>query len=377
MDNDQAATLLEGALQDLRRGFTARAGTRLRQAAESGYPEAQLAYARMLFDVNAKGAQRTACEWLDRAAQQQLPEALYARSAARYAGLSAEEDRDTASLDDLNAAADAGYPPAETALALAWQEHENPDALSSSRAWLGRAAYHGELLARIVMHGEHACDRQPAPGKALPLPKLATLNRDLLKQIHAKPFVGVDDKGLSTLECAWLRLNARANLAKSQILDPDTGRPRPNQIRTGMTSYFATGRLEFPALRLAERLAYYGDACLERAEPLAILRYRPGEQYQLHRDALGTAALAGDPLRIAGDRSTTILGYLNYPAAGGETYFPKLGIRISAQAGRILVFENLEDSGDPAPVSLHAGLPVTRGTKWVASLWIRQRSLPR
>ncbi len=376
MDTRQAATLLEAALQDLRRGFTARAGTRLRQAAETGYPEAQLAYARMLFDVNEKSARRAACEWLDRAAQQQLPEALYARSASRYAGLDGEVERDAVALDDLNAAADAGYPPAETALALAWREHGNPDAVSSSRAWLSRAASHGNLLARIFMRSERSRDMRSMPGTPIPLPELATVSRSHLKEIHAKPFIAVDDKGLSTLECAWLRLNARATLRQSQILDPNSGRPRPDLIRTGMTSYFAASRLEFPALRLAARLANYGNATLKRAEPLAILRYRPGEQYQLHRDALGRAALAGDPLQMAGDRSSTILGYLNYPAAGGETYFPKLGIRIPAQAGRILVFDNLEDGGHPEPLSLHAGLPVTRGTKWVASLWIRQGNMP-
>ncbi len=375
MNTDRAATLLESALQDLHRGFTARAGTRMRQAAETGYPAAQLAYARMLFDVNKQTARRLASEWLEQAARQEFPEAVYARSASRYAGLGGSAKQETAALDDLNAAADAGYPPAETALAIAWQEHDNPDALSISRAWLSRAAGHGDLLARIVMRSERSSGKPASLGAPSPLEELAPAGRSHLRELHAKPFVGIDDQGLSAVECAWLRLNARATLRPSQVLDPDTGRPRPNLIRTGMTSYFPASRLEFPALRLAARLASYGKANLERAEPLAILRYRPGEQYKLHRDALGAPALAGDPLRNAGDRSTTILGYLNSPAAGGETDFPKLGIRISARAGRILVFDNLED-GDPAPLSLHAGLPVTSGMKWLASLWIRQRNLP-
>ena len=374
MNTDRAETLLESALQDLRRGFTARAGTRMRQAAETGYPAAQLAYARMLFDVNKEPARRLAAEWLERAALQQLPEALYARSASRYAGLSGTARQETAALDDLNAAADAGYPPAETALALAWREHDTPDALSVSRAWFSRAASHGNLLARIVMRSERSGGRPGALGTPRPLSELAPAD-GRPRQLNARPYVGVDDTGLDAFECVWLRLNARATLRPSQVLDPDTGRPRPNLIRTGMTSYFSASRLEFPALRLAARLASYADATLERAEPLAILRYRPGEQYRPHRDALGASALAGDPLRSAGDRSTTILGYLNAPAEGGETDFPKLGIRIPAQTGRILVFGNLE-GGDPAPLSLHAGLPVTRGVKWLASLWIRQENLP-
>lgn len=374
MNMHRGASLLESALQDLRRGFTARAGTRLRLAAESGYPEAQLAYARMLFDANSKAARRTACEWIDRAARQQLAEALYARSAARYAGLNGDADR-AGALDDLNAAADAGHPPAETALALAWQEFGNPDALSSSRAWLSRAASHGDLLARIFVRSDGFTGKRPAPGGPKPLQELAMVSRVSPEKIHASPCVSVDDRGLNALECAWLRLNARADMRPSWILDPRTGRPRPDPVRTGMTAYFARRRLEFPVLRLSERLASYANASLERAEPLAILRYHPGEQYQLHRDALGATTLAGDPLRAAGDRFATVLGYLNSPTAGGETFFPKLQIRVTPRVGRILVFENLDDNGLPAELSLHAGLPVTSGTKWLASLWIRQRNL--
>ena len=375
MNTHRGASLLETAMQDLQRGFTARAGTRLRQAAETGYPEAQLAYARMLLDANNKAARSAACEWLDHAARQQLAEALYARSASRYRGLNGEVDREGA-LDDLNTAADAGHAPAEMALALAWQEHGNPDASASSMAWLRRAAGHGSLLARISMRSERFSGARHAPGTPMPLQELATANGGLPETIHASPLVAVDDNGFSTLECAWLRLNARASLRPSWVLDPHTGRPRPDPIRTGMTTYFAASRLEFPALRLTERLASYSNAPLGRAEPLAILRYRPGEQYELHRDALGAATLAGDPLRAAGDRFATVLGYLNSPVAGGETFFPKLQIRVTPRAGRVLVFENLGDDGLPAPLSLHAGLPVASGTKWLASLWVRQRNLP-
>jgi hypothetical protein len=38
-----------------------------------------------------------------------------------------------------------------------------------------------------------------------------------------------------------------------------------------------------------------------------------------------------------------------------------------------VVFDNLFADGRPDPDSLHAGTPVERGEKWLATLWIRQR----
>ena len=376
MESGQAANLFEAALQDLHRGFTARAGFRLRQAAEAGYAPAQLAYGRMLFDARDTATHRAACEWLNRAAEQRFAEALYARSAARYAGLCGPASR-TAALDDLNAAASADHPAAEAALALAWQEHDGADARAIAQAWLNRAAAHGNRFARILMHREGtAYDTRAILETPRTLPELATKGNALSEPLHTKPLVAVLDAALSAAECAWLRLSARTSLRPSWILDPETGRPRAHPIRTGMTTYFAPNRLEFSALRVMERLAGYARAPLLRAEPLAVLRYRQGEQYRPHRDALGPAALAGDPLRAAGDRAATVLGYLNCPVAGGETFFPELDIRVDARPGRVLIFENLDPEHRPAPLSLHAGLPVTRGTKWLASLWIRERDLP-
>ena len=39
-----------------------------------------------------------------------------------------------------------------------------------------------------------------------------------------------------------------------------------------------------------------------------------------------------------------------------------------------IAFRNLTADGRPDPDSLHAGLPVARGEKWLATLWLRQRS---
>jgi prolyl 4-hydroxylase len=39
------------------------------------------------------------------------------------------------------------------------------------------------------------------------------------------------------------------------------------------------------------------------------------------------------------------------------------------------MFSNLDPAGRPEPASLHAGLPPTRGEKWIFSQWVRDRPI--
>ncbi len=63
--------------------------------------------------------------------------------------------------------------------------------------------------------------------------------------------------------------------------------------------------------------------------------------------------------------------YLNDGYRGGETIFPKLNIKVVPKAGDALLFDNVVD-GKVDQRSLHAGLPVEVGTKWIATRWIRR-----
>ena len=42
----------------------------------------------------------------------------------------------------------------------------------------------------------------------------------------------------------------------------------------------------------------------------------------------------------------------------------------------MLAFDNVLNDGSPDKRSLHAGLPVTMGEKWLLSVWIRDRDQP-
>ncbi|HET9394651.1 MAG TPA: 2OG-Fe(II) oxygenase, partial [Nitrospiraceae bacterium] len=126
-----------------------------------------------------------------------------------------------------------------------------------------------------------------------------------------------------------------------------------------------------------EKLARLASLPMHWHEPSNLLHYRPGQEYQPHYDFIDPRAPAfRDELMVLGQRVATCLVYLNDDFDGGETAFPRLGWKYRGRPGDMLLFQNLVANGQPDFSSLHAGLPPTRGEKWLLSLWIRNRVQP-
>jgi hypothetical protein len=161
-------------------------------------------------------------------------------------------------------------------------------------------------------------------------------------------------------------------LRASQVHSPDGREVARESLRTSHDASFDP-LLEDFALRIVQlRLAAAAGTELVNAEQLIVLRYQPGQEYRPHRDYLPPDAIDRDH-PAAGNRQRTICAYLTTPAAGGATDFPAAGIRVEPKAGRAVVFDSLDADGHPDVDSLHAGLPVERGEKWLATLWLRER----
>lgn len=63
--------------------------------------------------------------------------------------------------------------------------------------------------------------------------------------------------------------------------------------------------------------------------------------------------------------------YLNDVDAGGQTRFPDIGSRSDAAAGQCGVLQYFNQAGEVDTSCLHAGMPVLRGEKWIATKWMR------
>ncbi|MCA3254729.1 MAG: 2OG-Fe(II) oxygenase [Alphaproteobacteria bacterium] len=172
---------------------------------------------------------------------------------------------------------------------------------------------------------------------------------------------------LTADECAYLIGAAEPFFTASVVVDPRTGAHLPNPIRTSDTAFFPIVD-ENPAIHaLNRRIAAASGTRPEQGEPLQVLRYAPGQEYRMHSDALPPGG--GD----RNQRILTFLVYLNDDYEGGATLFEATGLALRPRAGDAVLFHNTLDDGRPHPRMRHAGQPVTRGVKYLASRWIRAR----
>jgi len=122
------------------------------------------------------------------------------------------------------------------------------------------------------------------------------------------------------------------------------------------------------------RLAFLANWPVERGEGLQVLRYDETHEYKPHFDWFN-AELPGGKKHIgrAGQRLGTFVLYLNDVESGGSTSFPKIGLEVMPRKGAALFFANTTTQGIPDQQTLHAGMPVIRGVKYVANKWLRER----
>jgi prolyl 4-hydroxylase len=168
----------------------------------------------------------------------------------------------------------------------------------------------------------------------------------------------------SAAECAWLAAAAGPMLEPAVVVEPGTGRQVRDPVRVCDSAGFPWP-LENPAVHaLNRRLAAASATAAGQGEPLQVLRYRPGGEYKPHFDAIPG---------FANPRTMTFLVWLNEDYDGGETFFPTPGLKLKGRTGDAILFRNTGPDGRRDPAAGHAGLPVTRGEKLIASRWIRQR----
>lgn len=103
-------------------------------------------------------------------------------------------------------------------------------------------------------------------------------------------------------------------------------------------------------------------------------RYAVGQQFKPHHDFFYyDQAYWQDMKKSGGQRTWTAMIFLNEPESGGETAFPKASVKVSPRAGNLLAWNNMDAMGEPNPYSLHQGMPVTGGVKYIITKWHRER----
>jgi prolyl 4-hydroxylase len=154
----------------------------------------------------------------------------------------------------------------------------------------------------------------------------------------------------------------------STIAD-DNGDP---YFRTSETCDLAA---HLPAVRRIEslltELSGIDPAC---GEPLQGQRYAEGQEFKPHTDYFNPGGR--DFARfcsLSGNRTWTFMIYLNDVAAGGATRFRVLGKTFQPERGKLLCWNNRLPDGGVNPATLHHGMKVRKGVKYVITKWYREK----
>ena len=182
---------------------------------------------------------------------------------------------------------------------------------------------------------------------------------------------------LSNLECEYIKYTAAPYMRPSMTVDPVTKKHVKDTLRTSFSASI-DWLTEDPAINMImQKSCKNFGVSAKQSETLHVLHYSIGQEYKPHYDFFGGIA-SSDNFRPEQQRIKTICLYLNDVEQGGQTSFPKLNKIVEARMGNGVFFENInQQSKQPYIESLHAGMPVLQGEKWLATLWIHENDTKR
>lgn len=194
----------------------------------------------------------------------------------------------------------------------------------------------------------------------------------LVGMVMSSPRIAVLHKFLFDYECYNIQVAAEEKLVPSTVVNNATGEFYTMNERTSSTAHFQRGDSVMKAVE--DRISLLTGIPVEHGEPTQIQRYEVGQEYRPHFDYFDPNQPGSqDCMRVGGQRILTVVIYLSDVDAGGETIFPSLNLSVKPMRGSAVLFENASMDGTVDPRTLHGGAPVIKGTKWIATKWIRQR----
>lgn len=165
---------------------------------------------------------------------------------------------------------------------------------------------------------------------------------------------------LSLDECAQVIARIDADRRPSTIADANGD----GYFRTSETCDLDHGDPFVAAINA--RLDSFAGIATQYGEPIQGQRYGVGQEFKAHTDYFEPKGADYDRFcAVAGNRTWTLMVYLNEPAAGGATRFTKIGKTVQPETGKLLAWNNRITPNRFNPASIHHGMKVRSGVKHV------------
>ena len=105
-------------------------------------------------------------------------------------------------------------------------------------------------------------------------------------------------------------------------------------------------------------------------------RYSAGQEFRRHTDTFNPGGYDYFVHTAeGGQRTWTAMLYLNSPEKGGGTRFNAIAKTVQPETGKLLAWNNLQSDGQPNEATIHQGMKVRRGVKYIITKWFRERPL--
>ena len=169
-------------------------------------------------------------------------------------------------------------------------------------------------------------------------------------------------------ECNLIINEINGNLSRSTVTTGDS------DYRTSRTCYLKTHN-DVLSSNLDERICEMFGTTVNFSEGLQGVRYDPGEYFKGHTDWFEPgSAHYKENTEPGGQRTWTVMIYLNQPIKGGHTYFKDIGRSFAPVTGTALLWNNTYPTGEGNPFTHHEALPVEEGHKYIITKWLRHQT---
>ena len=128
------------------------------------------------------------------------------------------------------------------------------------------------------------------------------------------------------------------------------------------------------ALNIIQKVCNIDGHSVEQAEDIQVVKYEPNGYYKEHHDSCCDDNDACKEFVKDGNRIVTMVIYLNDEFEGGATNFTNIKKEYKPKKYSGILFYPMNKYGDKCHEnSLHAGMPITKGEKYIANVWIRDK----
>jgi prolyl 4-hydroxylase len=186
------------------------------------------------------------------------------------------------------------------------------------------------------------------------------------KILNELPYIELFDSFLSKDEIESMNLDLLT-------FEPSRG-AKPSGIsvvddhRTSQTYYVDEPQFSFLKNKTINLLKkYLPNIEYNCLEDIQITKYQKDQYYKEHWDFFNVPPINNE----TNDRIATFIMYLNDGFEGGETYFPDLDLRVIPKTGSAIYFQYNYQGFVKNLKTKHIGETVTAGTKYIATIWIR------